>query len=322
MRVLVTGGCGYKGSVLVPKLLAAGHIVTVLDAQWFCQNIPHHPNLDFCVDDIRHLHGSLFAEQLKAYGAIIHLAGIANDPCGELDAKLTWEVNVFATMQLADAAARAGVKQFIFASSASVYGLKDNVPVVETDSMAPVSDYNKTKQAAERVLLSYADRMAVQIIRPATVCGMSPRMRLDTMVNMLTVQALQHGKITAHCGEHGASLMRPNTHIEDITDLYVWMLQRPWLTGCWNAGFENISALETAKMITDEVEAAVEITTVKDKRSYAVNSDKLLSVGFAPRHTVRRAIREIRAAYQAKRLVPQPDMMNLHWMRSQGLVKE
>jgi nucleoside-diphosphate-sugar epimerase len=320
-RILVTGGCGYKGSVLVPKLLSAGYQVTVLDTEWFGRRLQDNPGLEFCRDDIRNLPGSVFArEGLKRFAAIIHLAGIANDPCGELDSKLTWEVNVLATMQLADAAARAGVGQFIFASSASVYGLKDNVPVVETDSMAPVSDYNKTKQAAERVLLSYADRMAVQIIRPATVCGMSPRMRLDTMVNMLTVQALEKGKITAHCGEHGANLMRPNTHIEDITDLYVWMLERPWLTGCWNAGFENISALETAKVITDEVDAAVEITTVKDKRSYAVSSAKLLSVGFQPRHTVRRAIREIKAAYQSKRLVPSPDMVNLHWMREHGWV--
>lgn len=324
MKVLVTGGCGYKGSVLVPKLLAAGHRVTVLDAQWFGTNLEPHQALDFCPDDIRNIAGNAWAQNggLRGYDAIIHLAGIANDPCGELDSKLTWEVNVFATMQLAEAAVRAGVQQFIFASSASVYGLKDNVPVVETDSMAPVSDYNKTKQTAERVLLSYADRMAVQIVRPATVCGVSPRQRLDTMVNMLTMQALTKGEITAHCGEHGAGLMRPNIHIEDVTDLYLWMLDRPHLSGCWNAGFENISALDTARLIAEEVAEPVKvtITTVKDKRSYAVDSSKLLAAGFAPKRAVRDAVREIARAYRSGQLRPEPHMMNLGWMRSQGLV--
>ncbi len=323
MRVLVTGGCGYKGSVLVPKLLAAGHRVSVLDAQWFGNYLEPHEQLEVVRWDLRDytLNGGI--------DAIIHLAGIANDPCGELDAKLTWEVNVLATHFLADAAVRAGVRQFIFASSASVYGLKDNRPVVEDDTMAPVSDYNKTKMCAERVLLSYQarypqeignGRMAVQIIRPATVCGVSPRMRLDTMVNMLTLQALTRGEITAHCGEHGAGLMRPNTHIEDITDLYVWMLDRPDLTGCWNAGFENLSALDTAELIAAEVPAKITLTTVKDKRSYAVDSSKLRAAGFRPKHTVRDAIREIAAAYRSGRIVPGPQCVNLSWMRSQGLL--
>ncbi len=316
-RILVTGGCGYKGSVLVPKLLAAGHRVTVLDAQWFGCHIEPHPMLDFCVDDIRN-----GAPEKLDYEAVIHLAGIANDPCGELDSKLTWEVNVLATLQLMEAAVRSGVRQFIFASSASVYGLKDNRPVVEETSLEPVSDYNKTKMVAERVLLSYADRIAVQILRPATVCGMSPRMRLDTMVNMLTVQALEKGAITAHCGEHGGDLMRPNIHIEDVTNLYCFMLDRPHLTGCWNAGFENISALQTAKMIAEHADARIEITRVKDKRSYAVDSGKIKSVGFCQNYSVKDAIRHIADEYRAGNLRPEPRHTNLSWMRSKGLVSE
>ena len=316
MKVLVTGGCGYKGSVLVPKLLAAGHQVRVVDTHWFGRNLPVHERLGMFMLDIR---GGFSCDGIDA---VIHLAGIANDPCGELDAKLTWEVNVLGTLRLAEAAARAGVKQFIFASSASVYGLKDNVPVVEDTRLEPVSDYNKTKMCAERLLLSYADRMAVQIVRPATVCGLSPRMRLDTMVNMLTLQALERGVITAHCGEHGAGLMRPNTHIEDITDLYLFMLERPHLTGCWNAGFENISALDTADLIARELSGKVriEITTVQDKRSYAVDSSKLLAAGFTPRHGVRDAIRQIAAAWRGGSLKDEPRMHNLAWMRERGLV--
>lgn len=314
MNVLVTGGCGYKGSVLVPKLLKEGHSVFVYDTQWFGNVLKEHRNLTVYKKDIRDV------EKLPNYDAIIHLAGIANDPCGELDAKLTWEVNVFATMRLAEQAVRAGVKQFIFASSASVYGLKDNKPVVETDSMAPVSDYNKTKMVAERVLLSYSDQMAIQLVRPATVCGYSPRMRLDTMVNMLTMQALTKGEITAHCGEHGGNLMRPNIHIEDVTDLYVFMLNHPELTGAYNAGFENISAMDTAMMIAEKVEAKVNITAVKDKRSYAVDSSKLLATGFSPRHKVNDAIVQIIGAHKLGKVKDEEICYNLKHMQRNGWV--
>lgn len=309
MKVLVTGGCGYKGSVLVPKLRAAGHQVLTMDTGWF------GGNPDF-KGDIRTWNIP------EPFDAIVHLAGIANDPCGELDGRLTWECNVYATMRLAEQAVKLGVQQFIFASSASVYGIKDNKPVVETDDMAPVSDYNKTKQSAERVLLSYADKMAIQLVRPATVCGYSPRMRLDTMVNMLTTQALSNGKITAHCGEHGGNLMRPNIHIQDVTDLYLFMLERPHLTGAYNAGFENISAMDTAEMIAKEVDAEIIITPVKDKRSYAVDSSKLLKAGFKPKWTVKNAIEEIVAKYKSGELVPSENMMNLAWMRKNGWVSE
>lgn len=319
LNVLVTGGCGYKGSVLVPKVLALGHSVTVWDLQWFGNYLKPHPRLSFIKRDIRELGD--WEDYLPEFHTVIHLAGIANDPCGDLDAKLTWEVNVLATMRLADACARAGVEQFIFASSASIYGLKDNKPVVENTIAEPVSDYNKTKMVAERALLSYEKAMAVQIIRPATVCGYSPRMRLDTMVNMLTVQALKNRKITAHCGEHGGGLMRPNTHIEDITDLYCWFLEpkRRWIGGIWNAGFENLSAMDTAHLIAGQVEAEVEVTKVKDKRSYAVDSARLLGMGFQPRHTVNDAISDIVRGWRDGSITDHPATVNLSWMRSQGL---
>jgi nucleoside-diphosphate-sugar epimerase len=317
MIVLVTGGCGHKGSVLVPKLIEAGHDVVVFDTCWFGVNLNTHKNLyDVLKGDIRD------SPLPVGMDAIIHLAGIANDPCGELDARLTWEVNVLATMRLAEHAVRHGVKQFIFASSASVYGIKGGKPVVEDDDLAPVSDYNKTKQVGERVLLSYADKMAIQIVRPATVCGVSPRMRLDTMVNMLTMQALTKGEITAHCGEHGGNLMRPNIHIEDITDLYCWMLERPHLTGAYNAGFENLSALETAELIAKQVPAEIKITAVKDKRSYSVDSSKLLNAGFKPKHSVADAIEDIVVAHARGRIKDQDDAYNLKWMRQHGWVSE
>ena len=319
MRVLVTGGCGYKGSVLVPKLLSIGCDVTVWDTLWFGQHIVDHPKLCVIKRDIR---DRITPDMLTGIDAIIHLAGIANDPCGELDAKLTWEVNVLAHMLLCDAAARAGVKQFIYASSASVYGIKGEDEIVESMTLEPVSDYNKTKMCAERILLSYADRMAVQIVRPATVCGVSPRMRLDTMVNMLSAQALKVGEITAHCGEHGGGLMRPNVHIQDITDLYCWLLYRPHITGTMNAGFENISAMDTATMIAERIPAKVNITRVQDKRSYRVNSDLLLGYGFKPQHSVAGAIAEIQSAWAAGTVSDTPQSTNLKWMQQNGWVRD
>lgn len=316
-HILVTGGAGYKGSVLIPKLLAAGHRVRVIDNLWFGNHLEPHHNLLVQQVDIRDIACMAF----KSLDAVIHLASIANDPCGELDAKLTWEVNVLGTLRLLEACSRCRTKQFIFASSASVYGLKDNRPVVEDDLLQPVSDYNKTKMCAERVVLSYADKMAVQIVRPATVCGYSPRMRLDTMVNSLAIQALTKGEITAHCGETGGNLMRPNIHIEDITDLYVWLVDHPEVTGIYNAGFENLSAIDTAEMIAKEIPAEIKITTVKDKRSYAVNSQKLLSTGFKPRYTVQDAIKRIALVYKAGGLKDEDCAYNLKWMQQNGLVQ-
>ena len=256
--------------------------------------------------------------------AVIHLAGIANDPCGELDAKLTWEVNVLATLRLAEACVAAGVRRFIFASSASVYGIQGNAAVTEDAPLEPVSDYNKTKMTAERVLRSYADGLKLCIVRPATVCGMSPRMRLDTVVNMLTVQALEKGRITAHCGAHGAVLMRPNTHIEDITDLYVRLVKKPWICDTFNAGFENLTVGDTAAIIKKIVPCEVDLTEVADKRSYSVDSSKLLAAfqddGFAPRRGVADAVRDIAEAWDAGKLRMAERCVNLAWMRKNGWV--
>src|SRR6478736_2990731 len=156
MNILVTGGCGYKGTVLVPKLLAAGHRVTVVDIMWFGNFLRPHPQLRVVHGDVR------FAEEvpLEDIDTIIHLSSVANDPCGDLDPKLTWEISALATMQLADRAARHGVRQFIYASSGSVYGVKDEPQVTENLELTPISEYNKTKMVGERVLLSYSDRMA------------------------------------------------------------------------------------------------------------------------------------------------------------------
>src|SRR4051794_33292967 len=278
MRVLVTGACGYKGSVLVPKLLAKGCDVVAFDIMWFGNFLKPHPKLKVVKGYVRNIDEI----DVRGLDAIVHLSSVANDPCGDLDPKLTWEISALATMQLADKAVRQGVKRFVYASSGSVYGIKDEPQVTEDLELKPISEYNKTKMVGERVLLSYSDDMAVQIIRPATVCGYSPRMRLDVSVNMLTMQALAKRRITVF----GGNQTRPNIHIDDITDVYLFMLDNPQHTGVYNAGFENISILDIAERVASQVEAEVVVTESTDPRSYRVNSDRLLATGFRPKKSV------------------------------------
>lgn len=308
MKILVTGGCGYKGTVLVPKLLDQGHNVTVADIMWFGNFLEPHPDLCVIRADIRN------PEEIPLDGmdAIIHLASVANNPCGDFDPKLTWEISALATMQLANMAVRKGVRQFIYASSGSVYGIKEEEKVTEDLTLKPISEYNKTKMVAERVLLSYQDRMLVQIVRPATVCGYSPRMRLDVSVNMLTMQALTGGVITVF----GGSQIRPNIHIQDITDLYLFCIgSGSKVQGVYNAGFENLAIMEIAKKIAQVIPAEIEVTESNDPRSYRVNSDKLLATGFKPAKTVGDAILEIRAEYKRGNLKDEDRFYNLRWMK-------
>jgi nucleoside-diphosphate-sugar epimerase len=312
-RIFVTGACGYKGSVLIPKLIRSGYRVTAFDIMWFGNFLSPHPNLTVVQGDIREADKL----DLKGFDAIIHLSSVANDPCSDLDPLLTWEISCLATMRLADQAARQGVPHFIYASSGSVYGLKDEDQVTEDLELIPISEYNKTKMVGERVLLSYSDRMVVQIIRPATVCGLSPRMRLDVAVNLLTMQALTKGEITVLGGEQ----TRPNIHMDDITDLYCFLLDRPDVTGVFNAGFENISILDIAKMATRHANARITIKPSNDPRSYRVNSEKLLATGFKPKKTVEDAIVEICKAFHEGSLKDEARFHNLRWMQETVLKK-
>lgn len=311
MKILVTGGCGYKGHVLVPKLLQRGYEVVVVDTQWFGNYLQEHPRLNVIKGDVRHIHDI----PLQGVDGIIHLASIANDPCGDLNPKLTWEVSALATMQLADKAKRSGVKRFIYASSGSVYGVKKEENVTETLELEPISEYNKTKMVAERVCLSYQNDMIVQIVRPGTVCGYSPRMRFDVAVNMLVMQALSKGKITVFGGDQ----IRPNIHIDDITDIYLHLIDHPEHTGIYNAGFENISILDIAKLVTKFIPVEIAVTKSNDPRCYRVNSDKLLATGFTPKKKVINAIQEIIAKYQEGHCKDEDRFYNLKWMQQTAL---
>ncbi|HEY7289009.1 MAG TPA: SDR family oxidoreductase [Vicinamibacterales bacterium] len=311
MGVLVTGGCGYIGTKLTEALLArTSHHVTVLDTAWFGNYLKPHPSLTVLTRDIR-ADGDL---EMTDIDTIFHLAGIANDPAAELNSRTSWEVNVLSTMRLIDWAARNGVRQFVFPSSGAVYGVRSEPRVTEDLVLMPISDYNKTKMVAERVIRSYGESMVTTIIRPATVCGLSPRMRLDLTVNGLTLQALTKGRMTVF----GGSQVRPNIHIDDLVDLYLFAVEKR-LDGVFNAGFENRTVMEIAELIAAEIPATIEVTPSTDPRSYRLNSDRLCATGFRPRKTIADAIRELRAAHEDGRLKDEANCYTVSWMTTHGL---
>ncbi len=308
MNILITGGAGYIGSVLAEKLLRCGHQITILDTFWFGDYLPEHPCLRKIKGDVRNIK----SYEPHKYDIIYHFAAVANDPCTSLDPALSWSISCESSYLLADAICRAGASsRVIYASSGSVYGIKEEERVTEELELVPISTYNRAKIVAERIFLSFQDKFPVQIVRPATVCGLSPRMRLDVAVNMLTMQALKNGEILVLGGDQ----YRPNIHIQDLTDLYIYLLERPDLTGVYNAGFENITIKALADTISEMTGAAVVFEASNDSRSYRVDSTKILNAGFSPRLAIRDAIKEITDAYRSNRLKDLDVSYNVNWMR-------
>ena len=310
MKILVTGGCGYKGSVLIPKLLSLGHKIINFDSQWLGNYISSNKNLESIQGDIR----DISKLSLEDVDAIIHLANVANDPAVELNPTMSWEINVLAGQQLIDKAKRANVRQFIFASSGSVYGVKKEDKVTEDLSLVPISTYNKTKMVAERVFMSYSPYMKVHCVRPATVCGVSPRMRLDVAVNLLTFQAIKNKEITVL----GGTQIRPNIHIDDICNVYVHLLDNSDSieSGFYNAGFENVSILNIAELIASKIKCEIKIKPSNDPRSYKQESSKLLKTGFRQHKTISNAIDDIIKAYDNGDLVDRDQWHTVKWMKS------
>ena len=312
MKIIITGGCGYKGSYLIPLLLNAGHEIISIDTQWFGNYLINHKNLQNLKIDVR----DIDKIPMDGVDAIIHLANIANDPAVELNPTLSWEVNVLAGQQLIEKAKRNNVSHFMFASSGSVYGVKDEPKVTEDLELVPISVYNKTKMVAERVFLSYKDVMKVHCIRPATVCGFSPRMRLDVSVNMFTYQALKNGRMTVFGGDQ----TRPNIHIKDIANVYKHFIDNPDIpSGCYNAGFENITIKKIAEMVSEIIPSEIQITKSNDPRSYRQDSSKLLDTGFIPQFSVLDAIKDIAEAYVKKELPEGENCYTVKWMKKISL---
>mgnify|MGYP003950427715 FL=1 len=295
MKILVTGGCGYIGTCLVNFLLDKGHEVLVIDAQWFGNKLKKNKKLKIIKKNLSQIE----QVSLKNINTIIHLANIANDPAAEIDSKLTWDTNVLYTKKLLDHAIKHKVKKFIFASSGSVYGIKSERRVTENLPLLPISDYNKSKMIAERVLLSYKSKIKIFSIRPATVCGYSNNMRLDVAVNMLTFQALYNKKITVF----GGNQIRPNIHIMDLCRVFYLFASKNLKPGFYNAGFENLRIIDIAKKIKKHTGCSIKvINETNDPRSYRQDSSKLNKTGFKTNYNVDYAIKELINAYNKKKL--------------------
>jgi nucleoside-diphosphate-sugar epimerase len=323
-RVLVTGGGGYIGSVLVPKLLNSGYDVTVLDLFYFghksLDDIKHDPGLSIVCGDTRDfaLVSSVLME--GGFSAVVHLAAISNDPSSDLDPSLTRDVNLKATKHLMHSASQHQVPRFVFASSASVYGIKETPDVHEDLPLEPITLYAQTKAEGETMLNDLVDDNFCGVsVRAATVCGYSPRLRLDLTINILTYHALTRSKI----GVFGGSQMRPNVHIEDLTDFYVLLLSAPSerINGnAFNVSTENASVLELAQMVRRYIDqdTEIEIVPTNDLRSYRLSSQKVAAeLGFVPRRPLSQACSDLQDAFRSG-LVPCPEdavYRNIEYMK-------
>ncbi len=299
-NVLITGGAGYVGTRLTPQLLAAGYNVTVYDAMYFGCELKPQARLKLVEGDIRDT--AKLREHLWGVDAVIHLACISNDPSFELDEALSKTINFDCFEPLVVAAKEQGVRRFIYASSSSVYGVSDEPEVREDHPLLPITLYNKFKGLCEPLLFKHqAPDFTCVTIRPATVCGFSPRMRLDLSVNILTNHAVNAGKITVYGGQQ----KRPNLHIQDMCDLYQLLLgiEDSRIAGqTFNAGYQNQTIMEIAQAVKRVVQeefperGEIEIVTTptNDIRSYHINSDKITAtIGFKPKRGIEDAAREL-----------------------------
>jgi len=289
-----------------------GFYVEVVDTQWFGNYLPKSSQINLVQKSVRDL-GVL---DLESINTVIHLANISNDPSVELNPSLSWETNVLDLMHLLEICKQVRVQDFLYASSGSVYGVKDEDKVTEELSLFPISLYNKTKMIAERVLMSYESYFRCIAIRPATVCGFSPRMRLDVLINMFVWQAFSSGNIHVLGGEQ----VRPNIHIDDLCDVYVHLLQNPGIaSGAYNAGFENISILDAAKLVATVIPSQIQRKPSNDPRSYRQDSTKLMLTGYSPKRNVSQAVLEIAEKLQKGELVDNENWHTVKRMKTLGI---
>ena len=295
MSIIVTGGGGYIGTVLVDKLLKMNKKVKVIDTFWFGNYLKKNKNLTVIKKSIH----DCSIKDLRGIKTIFHLASVANDPASNLDPKLTWEISCIGTLKLCELAKKVKIQKFIFASSGSVYGIKKERNVHEDLQLLPISDYNKTKMIAEKVIENYKNDFNCYMIRPGTVFGYSPRMRLDLMINILTFHALTKNKITVF----GGSQIRPYIHIDDMTDLYLFFLNKKIKPGVYNASTGNLSALKTACQIKKIIPGCkIEIKESNDPRSYRLSNKKVISAGFRFKKSLFEGIKELIDYYHAGKI--------------------
>jgi len=303
-HILVTGGAGYVGSALVPKLLDSGYSVTVLDLYLYGDHIfskyKNNPNLKEIKGDLRH--PEKVKKALTGCDAVIHLACISNDPSYDLNPDLGRSINYDAFQPLVQASKRTGVSRFIYASSSSVYGVKSESEVTEELPLEPLTDYSRYKAMCEDVLQNEnEDGFCTVTVRPSTVCGYAPRLRLDLTVNILTNHAVNNRKITVF----GGSQMRPNIHMNDMVDVYLHLLELPSERidgGVYNAGYENLPVMQIAEVVREILgtDIDIEVTPTDDNRSYHVSSEKMKrELGFEARYSVQDAVKHLKFAFES-----------------------
>ncbi len=310
VSVLITGGAGYVGTELTKSLLDDGFKVHIVDTFWFGDNLQDHQNLVKHKIDIRELN---LPKNLGEIDTIIHLASIANDPSAELNPALSWEIGCLGTLKVFQWAISNSVKNFILASSGSVYGVSNEPKVTEDIPLLPISVYNKVKMVKERIALSFLDQLRVVILRPATVAGISARQRLDLAVNSLTFSALDKNQITLFGGDQ----IRPHIHMKDLISVYKFFILNEY-NGIFNVGFENISIKELGQRLNKITGAPITTVPSNDPRSYRLNSDKILSLGFIPKYSIDDAIFEIIEKYRMGQLTDDPKHYNVNWLKIIG----
>jgi len=299
MNIFITGGAGYVGAVLVPILLKDGHKVTVLDLMIYGEEVLNkHENLTCVRGDIRDK--ELLMKTIPGHDFVIHLACISNDPSFELNPNLGKSINLDSFRPMVEICVEANVNRFIYASSSSVYGVKEEKDVSEEMLLEPLTDYSRFKADCEKILLEYqSDDFTTVTIRPATVCGYSPRQRLDVVVNILTNLAYHKREISVF----GGNQLRPNIHIKDMAEAYILLLNSPKekVAGkVFNVGYENQTVLELAETTKSVIGDDVKLVTSKthDNRSYHISSKKIKDeLGFYPQYSIKDAIEGLRDAF-------------------------
>ncbi len=301
-KILVTGGLGYVGCVLVEELLKQGYFVNVIDLGIYGINLNKNKNLKLFIGDIRDQ--KLFQESVKGCDTVIHLACISNDPSFDLNPELGKSINLDAFRPIVEISKKEGVSRFVYASSSSVYGIKDEENVDETFSLEPLTDYSKYKAECEKILKEYqSPNFTTTILRPATVCGYSPRQRFDLVVNILTNLAYNRGSISVF----GGTQLRPNIHIKDMVNAYLQIIQTSEhkINGqTFNVGFQNMPVLEIANLVKNSFKRNINISIEEtdDNRSYHISSKKIENqLNFKIKYTVDDAIKDIIESFEKKK---------------------